>query len=41
MGGRKAHNSKRGGVLSPRTLTASGMALQCPEWRCDGGDGRT
>jgi hypothetical protein len=40
-GGRKAHSSRRGGVLSPRTPTASGMALQCPGWRRGGGDGRT
>jgi hypothetical protein len=26
----KAHNNRCGGVLSPRTPTASGMALQCP-----------
>jgi hypothetical protein len=35
------HNSRRGGVLSPRTPTVSGMALQCPGWRRGGGDGRT
>jgi hypothetical protein len=40
-GGRRAHNSQRGGVLSPCTPTTSGMALQCPGWRRDGGDGRT
>jgi hypothetical protein len=40
MGGRKAHSSWRGGVLSTRTPTALGMALQCPGWRRDGGDGR-
>jgi hypothetical protein len=34
-----SHSSGRGGVLSPRTPTASGMVLQCPGWRCDGGDG--
>jgi hypothetical protein len=39
-GGRRAHSSRRGGVLSPRTTTASGMALQCLGWRRDGGDGR-
>ena len=39
-GGRKGHSRGRGGVLSPRTPTASGMALQCPGWRRDGGDGR-
>jgi hypothetical protein len=27
--------------LSPRVPTASGMALQCPGWRRDGGDGHT
>jgi hypothetical protein len=41
MGGRKAHSSRRGGILSPRTPTASGMALQCSGWHCGGGDGRT
>jgi hypothetical protein len=41
MGGRKGHSSRRGGVLSPRTPTTSGMALQCPGWRRDGGDGCT
>jgi hypothetical protein len=40
-GGRKVHSSRRGGVLSPCTPTASGMALQCPGWRPGGGDGRT
>jgi hypothetical protein len=40
-GGRAGHNSGRGGVLSPHTPTALGMALQCPGWRRDGGDGRT
>jgi hypothetical protein len=40
-GGRKGHNSRCGGVLSPRAPTTSGMALQCPGWRRDGGDGRT
>jgi hypothetical protein len=40
-GGRTGHSSERGDVLSPRTSTASGMALQCPGWRRDGGDGRT
>jgi hypothetical protein len=40
-GGRKVHNSRRGGVLSLRTPTASGMAVQCPGWRRGGGDGRT
>jgi hypothetical protein len=40
-GGRKAHNSRRGGVLSPRTPTASGMALQYLGWCCGGRDGRT
>jgi hypothetical protein len=39
-GGRKGHNRGRGGVLSPRAPTASGMALQCPGWRRDGGDAR-
>jgi hypothetical protein len=40
-GGRKGHNSRCGGVLSPHTPTTSGMVLQCPGWRRDGGDGRT
>jgi hypothetical protein len=35
------HNSGRGGVLSPRTPTASWMVLQCPRWRRDGRGGRT
>jgi hypothetical protein len=35
------HSCRRGGVLSPHTPTASGMALQCSGWRCVGGDGRT
>jgi hypothetical protein len=39
-GGCRAHSSRRGGVLSPCNPTASGMALQCPGWRHDGGDGR-
>jgi hypothetical protein len=41
MGGRKAHRSRRGGILSLRTSTALGMVLQCPGWRRGGGDGRT
>jgi hypothetical protein len=40
-GGRTRHSSGRGDVLSPCTFTASGMTLQCTEWRCSGGDGRT
>jgi hypothetical protein len=28
-GGRKVHSSRRGGVLSSRAPTRSGMALQC------------
>jgi hypothetical protein len=40
-GGRRGHNSGRGSVLSPHAPTASRMALQCPGWRRDGGDGRT
>jgi hypothetical protein len=40
-GGRRAHNSRRGGVLSPHIPAASGMALHCLGWRRDGGDGRT
>jgi hypothetical protein len=34
------HSSGRGGVLSSRVPTASGMALQCPGWLHSGGDGR-
>jgi hypothetical protein len=34
-------NSRRGGVLSPRTPTTSGMELQCSRWCCGSGDGRT
>jgi hypothetical protein len=41
MGGRKVHSSGRGGVLSSRVPTASGMALQCPGWLHSGGDGCT
>jgi hypothetical protein len=40
-GGRKAHSSRRGGILSPRTPTTLGMVLQRPRWRRGGGDGRT
>jgi hypothetical protein len=40
-GSRRAHNSWHGDVLSPRTPTTSGMALQCPGWRRGGGDGHT
>jgi hypothetical protein len=39
--GRTGHSSGRVGILSPRAPTASGMALQCPGWRRDGGDGHT
>jgi hypothetical protein len=35
------HSSRRGGVLSSHASTASGMLVQWPGWRCDGGDGRT
>jgi hypothetical protein len=31
----------RGGVLSLHPSTASGMVMQWPGWRHDGGDGRT
>jgi hypothetical protein len=41
MGGHMRHSSGRGDVLSPCAFTASGMALQCSEWRCSGGDVRT
>jgi hypothetical protein len=40
-GGRTRHNSECGDVPSPRTSTASGVAMQCPGWCCDGGNGRT
>jgi hypothetical protein len=40
-GGRKVHSSRRGGVLSPRTPTVSGVALQCLGCRRGGGDGCT
>jgi hypothetical protein len=40
-GSRRPHISWRGGVLSPRTPNASGMALQCLGWRRGSGDGRT
>jgi hypothetical protein len=40
-GGRKRHSSGRGSILSPGAPTVSGMMLQCPGWRRDGGDGRT
>jgi hypothetical protein len=35
------HSSRRGDVLSLRVSTALRMALQCPGWRRDGGDGHT
>jgi hypothetical protein len=40
-GGCKAHNGRRGGVLSSHTLTTLGMVLQCSGWRRGSGDGRT
>jgi hypothetical protein len=40
-GGRTRHSSGRGDVPSPRASIASGMAMQCPGWCRDGGDGRT
>jgi hypothetical protein len=40
-GGRRAHNSWCGGVLSSRTLTTSRVVMQCSRWCWDGGDGRT
>jgi hypothetical protein len=40
-GSRRAHSSCHGGVLSPRTPTTSGMALQCPGRRRGGGDDHT
>jgi hypothetical protein len=39
--GRRSHNGGRGGVLSSRTPTTSGMVLQCPGWQNGSGDGRT
>jgi hypothetical protein len=41
MGGRKAHSSRRGGVLSSRTPSTSGMVIQRPGWRHASGDGCT
>jgi hypothetical protein len=35
-GGRTRHSGGRDDVLSPCALTASGMSLQCPEWRYSG-----
>jgi hypothetical protein len=35
------HSNGRGDVPSPRASTASGMAMQCPGWCRDDGDGRT
>jgi hypothetical protein len=35
------HSGGRGDVPSPCAPTASGTSLQCPAWRCSGGDGRT
>jgi hypothetical protein len=35
-GGRTKHSGGRGDVLSPCALTASGMSMQCPEWRYSG-----
>jgi hypothetical protein len=40
-GSRREHSRWRGSVLSARTPTASGMALQCLGWRRGSGDGRT
>jgi hypothetical protein len=40
-GGHKVHSSRRGGFLSSRTLTTSGMGLQCPGWRHGSREGRT
>jgi hypothetical protein len=31
-GGRRAHSSRRGGVLSPRPPTVQEMVMQCPGW---------
>jgi hypothetical protein len=39
-GGCTRHSSGCGDVLSLCALTASGMVLPCPEWRCSGKDGR-
>jgi hypothetical protein len=35
------HSGGRGDVPSPCAPTAPGTSLQCPTWRCSGGDGRT
>jgi hypothetical protein len=40
-GGRRAHSSRRGGILSSRPPTVQEMAMQCPGWCWDDGDGRT
>jgi hypothetical protein len=40
-GGRRAHSSRRGDVLSPRPPTVLEMVMQCPGWCWDGGDGCT
>jgi hypothetical protein len=39
--GRTRHSGRRVGALSPHTSTASGMVMQWPGWRHDGGDGHT
>jgi hypothetical protein len=40
-GGRTRHNNGCGDVPSPNASTTSEMAMQCPRWCHDGGDGRT
>jgi hypothetical protein len=40
-GGRWAHSSWRGSILSPRPPTVLEMVMQCPGWCCDGREGRT
>jgi hypothetical protein len=38
---RTRYSGRHGDVPSPCVPTASGLSLQCPAWRCSGGDGRT
>jgi hypothetical protein len=38
---RTGYSGRRGGVPSPRALTAPELLRQCSAWRCRGGDGRT
>jgi hypothetical protein len=41
MEDRELYNGRRGGVPSARVTTVLGMALQCPKWWHNDGDGRT